>query len=174
MKKEKNIVKEALILQLHFVNIAYEKYNTEVITAAKRCAPTTHSKDFDEAMRSIKARLSGRKAHAVKVARSLIIEDYLPSLSDSKELNMSVREAISAITISCGRCVSKTKLTGLFNRSGDSRYSPFFTDEKYKESVLSHPLFVALKNDISELNAAIPHTTNPKHEQLIKQLEQYK
>ncbi|MFH4671797.1 hypothetical protein, partial [Vibrio alginolyticus] len=74
MKKEKNIVKEALRLQLHFVNIAYEKYNTEVITAAKRCAPTTHSKDFDEAMRSIKARLSGRKAHAVKVARSLIIE----------------------------------------------------------------------------------------------------
>nr|WP_169113112.1 hypothetical protein [Vibrio sp. 41] len=129
---------------------------------------------FDKEMRSIKARLSGRKAHAVKVARSLIIEHYLPQLSEAEDLNMSVREAIEAITITCGRCVSKAKLTGLFIRSGDTRYSPFFTDHKYKTSVLSHPVFISLGADIKSLNEAFPSTTNPKHKQLLKQLEIYK
>jgi hypothetical protein len=167
-------VKEALALHKTYTDIAYEKYNTEVLASAERHQPTTGSGAFDKEMRSIKARLSGRKAHAVKVARSIIIEHYLPQLSEAEDLNMSVREAIEAITITCGRCVSKTKLTGLFNRSGDTRYSPFFTDQKYKTSVLSHPVFVSLGSDIKALNEAFPSTTNPKQKRLLQQLEAFK
>jgi hypothetical protein len=168
------LVKQALALHKTHTDLAYEKYNTEVLASAERHQPTTGSGAFDKEMRSIKARLSGRKAHAVKVARSLIIEHYLPQLSEAEDLNMSVREAIEAITITCGRCVSKNKLTGLFKRSGDTRYSPFFTDHKYKTSVLSHPVFVSLGSDIKALNEALPSTTNPKQKQLLQQLEAFK
>ncbi|HGZ6746195.1 TPA: hypothetical protein ACOLZF_004619 [Vibrio parahaemolyticus] len=174
MKKKNKIVIQALNHHKVLVIDAYEKYTKEVIASAESHNPTTNNAKFDDSMRSIKARLSGRKAHAVKTSRSIIIEHYLPELSAANDLNMSTREAIEAITITCGRCVSKNKLVGLFTRSGEGRYSPFFTDDKYKKSVLNHPIFIALGDDIKAFNSSIPHTENHLKEKLLSELENYK
>jgi hypothetical protein len=169
------LVKSALAIHMSFVIKAYEKYTDEVIHCAQRHNPiSSNFKDFDKEMKSIKARLSSRKAHATKVARSHVIEDFLEPLSKEEDLNMSTREAISAITITCGRCVSKGKMTGLFSRTGDTRYSPFFTDYSYKQSVLNHPLFVSLGAEIETLNKSFPHTENHLKDRLTKKLEDYK
>ncbi len=181
MKQEKSpteqpseLVKAALGLHIGNVITAYEKYTKEVLKCAKACQPISRNqRDFDTQMKSIKARLSARKALAVKAARTLIIEAYLKPLGEAEDLNMSAREAMEAIKMTCGRSVSKSKVTGLFTRTGDTRYSPFFTDSAYRATVLKHPLFVELGAEINTLNRSIPRTENHKKKQLREKLEQY-
>lgn len=188
MKKEEDIVSQAI---RHFVAESdgyYEKYTKEMLKLIKAHYPLSEKGfgGFDHQAKIERAILSQGIGASSKNGKGLIIMSFAHKMSQANDLDMSLREAQAVITHAAGRCVAKYKLTGLFNRESNSTaHSLFFVSEradtsrlnasiKYKERVLSHPLVVELEEKINEFDLKKPKTVNPYQSEIDRAIKSYK
>ena len=175
MNNDEDLVSTAIKVYLGESDTYYEKYTKEMLVLIDKYYPlNNHNFDkYQQHAKTARAVLSQGVGAASKTAKGLIILHYARKMSDSPDLDMSLREAQEVFKLSAGRSVAKAKLTGLFNRNGDTRFSPFFTDKDYKNKVLSHDLVLSLTDKIKEYDEKKPKTTNPLQYKIDKAIASY-
>lgn len=166
-KTETEQVTQSLLLFNELSRKAFRAYTDTALRLMRKYMPLIHQDDFDayhDQIRTAKGILSQAIGAASKSAKGTLIKAAVLQLSSDLELNLSTREVQKALIHTVGRSVAKKDLVGLFNREdggGKARYSLYYTDCEYRESIHNLEVLQNLKLMCDEFDCRKVKQSNP-------------